>query len=387
MMPYEKIMTFLRAEKRAMLTLLEDMVLIQSGSYNKPGVDRVGRLIQSVFSGHNVSCRVIEQETCGNHLIVRSASDSPSESQVLLVGHMDTVFPKDTAFDWYKEDHANSYGPGVIDMKGGLVTGIFALKALDSVGLLEEVPIAFLINADEEIGSPNSRTLLEREGKRSAFAFVLECGGPGGEVVTGRKGNLSLEIEVEGHAGHAAFAGKQKGSAILELARQIVAIEALNDVEKGVTVNVGKVTGGMGPNTIPEHAQGKIDCRAWRPQDLDRIEAAIIQIATNTKTPNTTCDVKVRSSRPPMPQSSGNRELFDCIQTIADRLGIPIKEERRHGVSDANLIAALGVAVVDGLGPIGGNDHSSEEYLVKESLLKRSTLLACAIVHCWKQQD
>jgi len=191
-----------------MFRFLREMVLIQSSSHNKKGVDRVVDLIKSSFKNNKVFCHVIEQETFGNHLVVRSFHKAPPRTQVLLVGHMDTVFPEDTTFNWYKEDKNNSYGPGVIDMKGGPVAGIFTIKALEFAGLLEKIPITFFFNSDEEIGSGSSKKLIEDEAKNSAFAFVLEGGGLAGEVVTGRKKNISARLDIKGKAGHAAFAGK-----------------------------------------------------------------------------------------------------------------------------------------------------------------------------------
>ena len=148
----ETITDFLKEQEPEMFRLLRKMVLIQSGSYNKNGVDRVVRLIQSAFKNNTVFCQVIEQKTLGNHLIIRSFQEASFHTQVLLVGHMDTVFPEDTAFKWYKEDKICSYGPGVSDMKGSLVAGIFAIKALEFAGLLEKIPITFFFNSDEEIG-------------------------------------------------------------------------------------------------------------------------------------------------------------------------------------------------------------------------------------------
>jgi len=296
---------------------------------------------------------------------------------------MDTVFPKDTDFNFFREDSTKCYGPGVIDMKGGLVAGIFAFKALDALGLLKKIPITFIFNSDEEIGSPSSRELIKAEALKSSFGFVLECGGLEGEVVTGRKGNLSIQLDVFGKAGHAAFAGQDKASAILELAYQTIAFEALNDFEKGITVNVGKVMGGVGPNTVPEHAFARIDFRFVEQQDYDFLKEKISEIAAKPKTPHTSASFEIVSQRPPMEQSEGNRLLFQTVKGVADKLDFPLQEEFRNGVSDANIIAEQGIPVLDGLGPAGAHDHSKDEYMIKESLLQRATLLACSIVECW----
>ena len=377
-----RLIHFIKEHGPDMFDLIEKMVLIQSGSHNKEGVDRVSGLIESSFQSNSVSCRLIEQTKFGNHLVVRSLCENRFDKQILLVGHMDTVFPKDTDFNLFREDSAKCYGPGVIDMKGGLVAGIFALKALDSLGLLKKIPITFFFNSDEEIGSPGSRELIKAEAQKSAFAFVLECGGQKGEVVTGRKGNLSLKLNVFGKAGHAAFAGQDKASAVLELAYKTIDFESLNDFEKGVTVNVGTVKGGVGHNTVPEHATARIDFRFVEQKDHDFLKEKISEIAAKPKTPQTSAGFEIISTRPPMEQTDANRKLFQAVKGVADKLDFPIQEEFRNGVSDANIIAEQGIPVLDGLGPAGANDHSKDEYMIKESLLQRATLLACSIVEC-----
>lgn len=381
----DPLITYLKGREQDMFAFLEKMVRIQSGSHNKEGVDQVARLIKSTLQSNNVSFKMIEQKKFGNHLVVKSLCDKQFDKQVLLVGHMDTVFPKDIDFNWYREDPAKCYGPGVIDMKGGLVAGIFALKAIDNENLLTEIPITFIFNSDEEIGSPTSKRLIQQEAKNSAFAFVLEAGGLDGEVVTGRKGNISLELTISGEAGHAAFAGRNKASAILELAHKIILFEGLNDPGKGITVNVGLVDGGISRNTVPEQAKAGIDFRFSDRPDQAFLEERIFGITQEQKVSRTKSDFVILSRRPPMPGSDNNKKLFKAIREQARSLGLSVKEEFRPGVSDANFIAEENIPVVDGLGVIGANDHSRNEYMIKESLLERSILLACAITSCWEK--
>jgi len=384
---HNRIITFLKAHNRNMFGLLEKMVLIQSGSTNKEGVDALGRFIKSTFQSNNVSCQVIEQDKYGNHLVVRSLCKGQFDTQILLVGHMDTVFPKDTGFNWYREGNTRCYGPGVIDMKGGLAAGIFALKALDNEKFLTQIPITFIFNSDEEIGSPSSKALVQQEAKKSIFAFVLETGGRNGEIVTGRKGNLSLELKIKGRAGHAAFAGKDKASAIVELAHKIIEFESLNNPHGGISVNVGRVNGGIGPNTVPEHASARIDFRFIKSPDKAYLEKKIAEITQKQNIQNTHSHFVILSGRPPMPVSEKNKKLFQAVQKTAKSIGLSVDEEFRAGVSDANLIAGENTPVVDGLGPIGAMDHSEDEYMIKESLLQRSALLANAIIECWEKYN
>lgn len=361
-----------------MFAFLRTLVEIQSGSCNKAGVDAVGQQIAHFLETCRVTCRTVAQDRTGNHLVVRSGHQRP-KSRILLAGHMDTVFPEDTLFKHCRDNGDRVCGPGVIDMKGGLVAGIFALKALDAADLLPQIPICFIFNSDEEIGSPTSRDLIRREARDSCCALVLECGGPAGEIVTGRKGNLSFKVTVRGRAGHAAFAGPDKASAVLALARHTIALESLNCPEKGITVNVGRVGGGIGANTVAEQAEAWVDVRYKHPGDARRLESKIREILAAAVVPGTAADVEIRSERPPMPVCEAGRRLFQTVRQTARHLGMDVREEFRYGVSDANLIAAEGVPVVDGLGPVGGRDHSPEEYMLKSSLPARTLLLACTL--------
>ena len=372
-----------RDRREDMFSFLEEMVRIQSGTRHKAGVDRVGRMIRERVGRLPVDVEVVHQSDLGNHLIVRTRAAGIGGEQMLLVGHMDTVFPENTAFNWYREDVEHSYGPGVIDMKGGLVAGIFAMEALHRTGALDRLPLAFLFNTDEEIGSPTSRALIQKEAALSRCAFVLEAGGLDGGVVTGRKGNMSLRLTHSGTAGHAAFAGTDKASAIADMAHRILALEALNQPDRGISVNVGDVHGGIGPNTVAESAVSRVDVRFVEKSDGERLANTIDNIAAEPVAAGTSCTVETVSRRPPMPATAANRMLFDIFTDLAVDMEIPITEEFRHGVSDANIIADAGVPVLDGLGPIGARDHSDKEYMVKESLVERTLLLAAALPQCW----
>ena len=370
---------YLATHRSQMFDLLKKMVCINSGSHHKTGVDAVGRVAADALAGCGLAVEVIEEERLGNQLVARSPCRSTDVGGVLLVGHMDTVFPADTDFTDYREDDTRAYGPGVIDMKGGLVAGIFAVKALSAIGLLNRIPLAFVLNSDEEIGSGRSKALIRQEANKSTCAFVLEAGGLNGEVVTARKGNLSARLTVNGRAGHAAFAGADKASAILELAHKTLAIEALNDPQKGIAANVGTVTGGIGPNTVAERAEARLDFRFNRPEDGKRLKNSLARITAASRVAGTAASLEIISGRPPMPTGEASRNLYVRVGKIAGRLGIPLSPEFRPGVSDANEIAQAGIPVLDGMGPIGGRDHSPDEYMLKSSLPQRSLLLACVL--------
>ena len=361
-----------------MFELLKDLVLIQSGTHNKPGVNRVCDAVLKAIETLPLRITRLQNENCGDTLVLSSnlAGDS---GNILLAGHLDTVFPEDTDFNWYREDEKNAYGPGVIDMKGGIVAVIYALKALNSCNMLSNIPLRVIFNTDEEIGSPVSREIIASEAKKSAMALVTECSGMNGEVVTGRKGRLGLEMHVKGKAGHAANLTEEKSSAVLALAYKIIEIESLNNTFPELTVNVGLIEGGTGPNSIAETAMAAIDIRFSTEATLSAFMIRLEEINGRMDVTGTTGRLVKVADRPAMVTTEQNRELFKIAAEAGERLGFPVLEEFRSGGSDANIIADAGTPVIDGLGPIGLHDHSDREYMVKNSLLDRTKLLVLLI--------
>lgn len=364
------------------LQLLEKLIVQSSYSLDKTGVDAVATILETFLTQEcGMSVERYPETEHGDNLVFKTpAAQKENARPLLLVGHMDTVFPPDSHFNWFKDDGEKIYGPGVIDMKGGLVVAASALQAIHKAGLLEQIPVTFICNSDEEIGSPTSQNIIEKEAKKSSAGLVYECGGLNGEMVTGRKGKTGYTLKVHGKAGHAAFAGKDKASAILELALKIPELEQLNDQEKQLVVNVGTIQGGAGPNTIAEYAEAKIDTRFLTVADSKATQASIEAITANCSVPDTRADLVITSGRLPMEQSDKNRSLFQAIKMEADKLGITACDELRSGVSDANTIAGCNIPVVDGLGPIGDCDHSDREYMVKSSLAEKTRLSICFLL-------
>ena len=374
----------LQDQGEAMRDALKRLVLIQSGTYNKAGVDRVCRAVCELLEPLPLERRILPQEKYGDMLIASTATGGVGR-RILLAGHMDTIFPADSPFNEWREDGHFFYGPGVIDMKGGLVVGIFALKALATLGLLRELPVTWLFNSEEEIGSPASRPLFRAEAGRAAMAFVLECGGMMGEVATGRKGRLGLRLSARGRAGHAAKVVEGKKSAILDLARVIVELEEVNGRFPGVSVNVGQMAGGVVPNSVPEEAWAAIDVRSPSAEGISFFRKRLDGLMKRRGAAGMELSVEVVSETPVMETTANNRALFAVIAEEARRLKIPIVEHFRAGVSDANTIAEVGTPVIDGLGPIGEHDHSDREYVVRESLRQRSALLALSLIAAWRR--
>lgn len=385
--PVREIRQFIMEREQEMFALLERMVRINSHTPNKAGADAVGAVVREVMESMGFSVRVDRQSEVGDNIIAESPACALAEmadERIMFCGHMDTVFPNDGSFDCFDRQGENIVGPGVIDMKGGLVTGIYALKALNHVGLLGDMPVAFLFNSDEETGSLHSRDLVMAEAKKACLAFVFECSGLNGELVTGRKGKTTFQLEAKGKAGHSGGYKGDKPSAILELAHATIALEKLNDPDSGISLNVGLVKGGIGPNTVAPAASATAECRYVSAEDGDRIRKAVEQIAASPQIPGTSLEVAVIPGRPPMERGPEIATLFEKIRAAGDDLGITVNEEFRGGVSDANYISFAGTPVLDGMGPSGDLDHSPSEYMIADTLASSALLTAVGVRRCFE---
>jgi glutamate carboxypeptidase len=244
---------------------------------------------------------------------------------------------------------------------------------------LTDLPLVLAFTSDEEIGSPTSTPLLRELATHACCGLITECGGMQGQVVTGRRGKRGYHLEVHGRAGHAAFAGSNKASAIIEMAHKILAMEALNDPKTGLVVNVGTVQGGIGPNTVAEHAAAELDTRYCSEEAGRELQQQLEKITDKNTVNGVNASLQVTHDRPLMAATKVNKRLFSFFDGQAQKLDIPLVEEFRAGVSDANTLAGEGVPVLDGLGPVGEFDHSDREYMLKSSLPERSLLLAATL--------
>jgi glutamate carboxypeptidase len=271
------------------------------------------------------------------------------------------------------------YGPGVFDMKAGIVQALFALDAIQHSGVALAKRIVFLWTSDEEIGSESSRKLLETEALRSDAVFVLEPAlGSKGLLKTARKGVGEAEIIVHGCASHAGLAPEKGVNAIHELALQIALVKKWNDLPRGVSVNVGLVTGGTRPNVIPDHARAVLDLRALRIADMRRIEKQLRGLRPIL--PGARLAVRGGFNRAPL-EHKISAALFQRAALLAKRMGLTIGEGTAGGGSDGNLTAALGIPTLDGLGAVGDGAHSQGEYIVARTMPQRAALLAALLLH------
>jgi glutamate carboxypeptidase len=367
------------ADLPAYLADLERLVNIDCGSYTPAGVDEVGRWVASFMAelGAEVERRPDPAGRLGS-TIVATFHGRPGAPRVLLIGHMDTVFdPGTAAARPFRIDDEIAYGPGVTDMKSGLLAGLYALKAIVAErGRMPFERLVFVANPDEEIGSPSSTTHIVEQAADMDVALVLECARANGDIVSARKGIVDLRLAVHGRAAHAGVEPEKGRSAILEAARIVRAVHELNGRWPGVTVNVGVMSGGTRPNVVAESCSLEIDVRATEREALETAEAEIRRIAEATEVPDTTVEFGEMARWWPMQKLERSGRLVDHAQAVATALGFELADTATGGASDANTTAGLGIPSLDGLGPIGGNDHAPAEYLEVDSIVPRTTLLA-----------
>ncbi len=371
------IISFLENQADKQLRFLINLGNQNSYTHNKKGVDQVAQLILTELDGILPFHRVYEQKEIGNHHLLKSKESSKS---IYLVGHLDTVFPPNHPFQQCNIKGELLYGPGVGDMKGGVGVMVYALKALKEVGMLPKLNLSLILNSDEEIGSSNSYLIFLEERKKAIACLVAECAGPNGEIVISRNGKLGARIDCSGKDRHVSNGTHEKSSAILELAHQIISIESLNAYVPGVSINIGKIEGGLGPSTVAAQAHCLLDVR-WEQEEHKEILLNKIQgELSRPSQPGCHSEFKILNSRPIMPLNEANKTLFIMMQQTAQRIGQEINSEHRRGTSDANFFGSAGVPTLDGLGPISRNDHTADEFIKISSLKERSALLALFIL-------
>lgn len=380
--PQEKAVTeWLASQKEAMLGLLAEVVNIDSGSYDKAGVDAVGERFIRFFGEQGLLTTREPNERFGDAIHIRLDDKPTNERPIVLMGHRDTVFPKgEVSRRPFRVENGRAYGPGVVDMKSGLVLNAFVLAAFKRFGGAP-APLAGLITSDEEIASPSSRPVIERVGRAARCVFNSEPGRPSGNIVTGRKGGVFLAFEIAGKAAHSGGNFEKGISAIGEMAHKIVAMHKLTDLKQGVTVNVGLVKGGQSVNTTAPSAEGQIDLRYVQPEQRTAALAALQKIIDNATVPGTTAKLEIKGEFLPVSGSTPEAEaLFSSYQAAAADAGLKVAGEFSGGCADSGFTSAVGCPTLCGVGPVGGNAHTPEEYLEVETLVPRAQAMALAIL-------
>jgi glutamate carboxypeptidase len=363
------------------VSALERMVNVDCGSYTPEGVNEIADLCAERFSSRGWSVQRTAHEPAegerrlGDLLVGRL--EGAGGPRLLLIGHTDTVFDPGTVTERpFRIQDGRALGPGVSDMKGGLLTGFFAVEALQDAGFDAFERITYVCNPDEEIGSPWSREVIRAEAAEADAAFVLEGARENGDIVSARKGVSDFRIEVVGRAAHAGVEPDRGRSAILEAAHKTVALQALNGRWPGVTVNVGVVHGGTRTNVVPERCTIEVDVRSPREETLTEAEAEVLRIAREHRVADVTAAVAGGAWHRPMEKKEGGARLAALAIEVARELGFELADASTGGASDANTTSAAGVPTLDGLGPVGGDDHGPKEWVDLTSVVPRISLLS-----------
>jgi glutamate carboxypeptidase len=365
------------ARLEPMLALLEELVVINSHSHHPPGGAEVGGVLARELGAiPGIAVWRRESERFGPHLCAASrAAKASAAGSIALVGHLDTVFPPGT-FESFRRDAERAYGPGVCDMKGGLVLCIEALRIVARRGLLDRLPVRFVVVSDEEVGSPEGAEVIAAELGGASCALVFETGRRGDAIVTSRKGTGGVHLRARGKAAHAGNAHESGANAIWALARVVDRVQALTAYDRGITVNVGTVKGGTGRNTVPDAAEALVDLRFVTIADGEALVAAIRRIAAAVDVPGTAVEVHGGVARPPLERTDGNVALYREVAAAAAVAGLECPEAPlQGGGSDAATTAALGIPSVDGLGPRGTHFHTHDEEVEIGTFVPRLEML------------
>jgi glutamate carboxypeptidase len=363
---------FCRDERPWLLETIEALVSLESPTTDKAAVDRCGRALAARLEAIGGRVSRLPRVDRGDHLLAEFGCGS---SQILLLGHFDTVWPVGQLERMpLVRSNGRLHGPGVFDMKAGIAIGMLATRALLETGVSLSRRIVMLWTTDEEVGSATSRAAIEDEARRSDAVLVLEPSLPGGAVKTARKGCGEYELHVRGVAAHAGIDPSKGASAIHELARQIVLVQKLQDLDRGISVNVGTISGGTRTNVVAEEARAVVDVRAPTHADAARVDAAFRALKAVDE--RTAVSVTGGLDRPPLERTAQVARLYQQASEVGRELGQALGEGSTGGGSDGNFTAALGVATLDGLGAIGDGAHALHEHVEIESLPDRAALVA-----------
>ncbi|MGW6399834.1 M20 family metallopeptidase [Streptomyces sp. NPDC055134] len=384
----EALLALSHAHQPRYLEDLAELVAIDSGSYSSDGVNRVADLVRARlerldFSVERVPLPPMHGHRIGDVLIGRRQGRlavADGGRRLLLAAHMDTVFDDGAAAERpFSLRGSLAHGPGVSDDKGGMVAGLAALEILARAGVEDYAELVFLATPDEEIGSPASRPVTRRAAEGAHYALALECARENGDLVIARKGVADFRLTVTGRAAHAGIEPERGANAALAAAHLVIAIQALNGMWEGVTLNVGVVRAGSRFNIVCPDAELLVEIRSATDRGMRDATAALQEAAARPVVPGTRVTVEELESCPPMEDTDASRRMFDRAKDIGVRLGLSFGGTATGGVGDANTIAGTGVPTLDGLGPVGGADHTPEEWLDVSTVPVRVALLASLI--------
>jgi glutamate carboxypeptidase len=372
----KELLRLLKPRLPQMLVTLRTFVETESPSLEKSAANACCSIVAEEWRKRGVRVERLTQKERGDHLRITYWPNKPRPpGQLLVLGHYDTVYSSGTLRQMpFRVSAGKAYGPGIFDMKAGIVQALYALQALQETNTALRKRLVFLWTSDEEIGSESSRKLLESEARRSDAVFVLEPSfGPRGLLKTARKGVGQGELIVHGRASHAGLAPEEGINAIHELAQQLTRIEKWNDHHRGVTINAGIIEGGTRTNVIPERARAVLDLRALRVSDMRGLEDRLRDLRPFQT--GARLEVTGGFDRPPLERRM-SASLFARAQLLGKQMNLPLDECTVGGGSDGNLTAALGIPTLDGLGAVGEGAHSSHEHILVNTMPARAALLA-----------
>ncbi len=363
------------------VTAVSELVEIPSHTYATEDVEEAASRLDGMAEalGLTVATHEATDPRFAQHRVYSTPAAVGSSGAIALVGHIDTVFPRSSGFLEFSRDDERAYGPGVVDMKSGLMTILYALRALKRCDVWDDLAVHFVCVSDEEVGSPSSRDLYAQIAGGLGEALVFEHARAEDRTITSRKGGGSFELTARGRAAHAGNAHAEGVNAILALSLLVPRIEALTDYDRGITLNVGLFRGGTAKNTIPAEAHCIIDVRVVTTEDAEEVSQRIRDIVSAAEgvPAGATFELTGGITRPPMERTDANEALRERYERASTAVGLGSgPAPRQGGFSDANLLAAHGVPVIDGLGPSGGGAHSHDEWCDLESMRKRTKALA-----------
>ncbi len=379
----QKILTQIKNSEAAILATLEKIVNIDSGYDAFEGIDEIAHIVGDFLIPYGFDVQYIEKLDAPTHVLAKRPR--PGKKKVLLMGHLDTVFAKGTAAARpFKIEDGKAYGPGVMDMKAGVVVALYTVKALLDNNW-EDTDLTIFFCGDEEIAHPltNAAELFKKEGLGKDAVFNMEPGRADGSVVIGRKGVIRPVLTVSGIAAHAGNEPEKGASAILELCHKTIALHALTDLEIGTTYNVGVMSGGSLANIVADHAEGRVDIRFKTAEEAEKAIKNVEAVAAKTYVPNTTTVVTENKIEfMPMETTDGVKKLYGHLVRQAEKLGLSVPGALYVGGSaDAAWTTMVGAPTLCGMGPQSVGAHSNNEYLFVQSLTERAQLLAMCIMH------
>lgn len=373
------LLQWLAGQESAMVDLLARIVNVDSGSGHEEGVRQVAALLRARLESAGIAVQTLPQPGWGDCLLARLPGGNPAaQGHLQLMGHMDTVFPLGTAAERpWRVEGGKAFGPGVADMKSGLVMNVFVAEALARFGG-NASPVHLFFSCDEEVGSPACRAVIREVSQGARAVLNAEPGRISGNVVNERKGSYRIDFEVQGVAAHAGINPAQGASAIDALARKIVALHALTDSQPGVTLNVGFVQGGMASNVVAPLARAHLDLRYTAENDLDAILAHIRAIVEEESLPRTSGRIVAQTGTLPMAKTPD--ALLQAYQRSAAQVGFAVEGEFTGGAADSGITSSMGIPSLCALGPVGGYAHSEREFCDLSTFVPRAQALALTLL-------